>query len=252
MTETTAPVAGTPERAFLDANVIRGQLTNDILLSLADHDVFDPRWSQRVLDEMRRNRPDGVTDQRIDHRIAQMNKAFPTAMTTGFEALEPEMPADEKDKHVLAAAVHSGSSVLVTDNLKDFHPASDGPHAMRLNSLSGFLSRKLEEQPGRVLSGLRDMLARNRRDPHTMSQLIDKLASTKELRGFALKLDAVVPAEDRGTHDFLTTQQPHIGTGDGLRSPTGAVTTKPVLDPTRPRPTRSTSTPKDRGVDPRG
>jgi hypothetical protein len=70
------------ERAFLDANVIRGQLTNDILLSLAEQDLLNPRWSQTVLDEMRRNRPAGVSEQRIDRRIAAMNTYFPRAMTS--------------------------------------------------------------------------------------------------------------------------------------------------------------------------
>jgi hypothetical protein len=66
MTESNAPHAAATERAFLDANVIRGQLTNDILLSVAAQDVFEPRWSQDVIDEMRRNRPEGVSEQAID------------------------------------------------------------------------------------------------------------------------------------------------------------------------------------------
>ena len=119
MRESTAE-DGPPERAFLDANVIRGQLTNDILLSFAEQDLLNPRWSQTVLDEMRRNRPAGVIEQRIDRRIAAMNRYFPRAMTSGHDHLIPETQADAKDKHVLAAAVHSRCAVLVTDNVKDF------------------------------------------------------------------------------------------------------------------------------------
>src|SRR5262245_19540423 len=122
MTESNAPRAGAPERAFLDANVIRGQLTNDILLSVAAQDVYEPRWSQEVINEMRRNRPEGVSEHAIDRRIAQMNRFFPRAMTSEYEGLAPQMQADPKDQHVLAAAVHSGSDVLVTDNVKDFNP----------------------------------------------------------------------------------------------------------------------------------
>ena len=132
MTE-PAPTAGKrTETAFLDANVIRGQLTNDILLSLAEREVFNPRWSQTVLDEMRRNRPAGVSEKRIDHRIDAMNSFFPRAMTSGHEGLILGMNADLKDRHVLAAAVHSGSQVLVTDNVKDIDPPSTGPNAMRV------------------------------------------------------------------------------------------------------------------------
>ena len=66
-----------PEYALLDANVIRGQLTTDILLTLAEHELLEPFWSQGVIDEMRRNRPAGVTEQRIDRRIGTMNEYFP-------------------------------------------------------------------------------------------------------------------------------------------------------------------------------
>jgi predicted nucleic acid-binding protein len=147
-----------PERAFLDANVIRGQLTNDILLSLAEQDLLNPRWSQTVLDEMRRNRPAGVTEQRIDRRIAAMNTYFPRAMTSGHDHLIPEMQSDAKDKHVLAAAIHSRCAVLVTDNVKDFNPPSKGRYAMRVERLSQFLNRKLQEQTVRVASALQTMV----------------------------------------------------------------------------------------------
>ncbi|WP_433167504.1 PIN domain-containing protein [Kribbella sp. CA-247076] len=195
------------ERAFLDANVIRGQLTNDILMSVAHRDVFEPRWSQHVLDEMRRNRPEGVSEEKIDKRIATMNKVFPKAMTSGYEDLEPQMQADPKDKHVLAAAVRSESAVLVTDNVKDFNPPSTGPNAMRVEKLSQFLSRKLQENPQQVQGALQDMVNRNKRDPRTMSQLLDKMAAQPELRAFAQNLNSVVPPDQRGTAEVLTANQ---------------------------------------------
>jgi hypothetical protein len=71
-----------PRKAFLDANVLRGQLTTDTLLSLAHARLFEPHWSEQVLDEVRRNRPDGVPEHSIDSRFAQMNKIFPAAMTS--------------------------------------------------------------------------------------------------------------------------------------------------------------------------
>jgi hypothetical protein len=98
-----------PRKAFLDANILRGQLTTDTLLSLAHARLFEPRWSEPVLEEVRRNRPAGVLESSIDSRCAQMNKIFPAAMTSGYEPLMPQMRADEKDKHVLAAAVLSGA-----------------------------------------------------------------------------------------------------------------------------------------------
>jgi PIN domain len=230
MTESNAPQAAATERAFLDANVIRGQLTNDILLSVAAQDVVEPRWSQDVIDEMRRNRPDGVSEQAIDRRIGQMNRFFPRALTSGYEGLTPQMPADPKDQHVLAAAVHSRCDVLVSDNTKDFDPPSTGPRAMRVERLSQFLNRKLTEQPDRVQTALRDMVGRNRRAPQSMSQLIDELAEMPELRAFARKLNAVVRADQQGTSEVLTADQRRTAESvalDGVADARGATENSP-------------------------
>lgn len=203
-----SPQSGRPERAFLDANVIRGQQTTDVLLSLADNDVFQPRWTEHVIDEMRRNRPPGLSEKAIDRRIGMMNGAFEDAMTEAPpQALQDEMQADPKDKHVLAGAVHSESDVLVTNNLKDFDPPSSGPNAMRVEGLNQFLNRKLEEDPQRVQQGLQKMLDRSRREPKTMSALIDTMAQGEELQGFAQKLNTVVPPEQRGTSPVLTANE---------------------------------------------
>ncbi len=208
MTESFASTSGRPERAFLDANVIRGQQANDILLSLADNRVFEPRWTQQVIDEMRRNRPPGLSEKAIDRRITMMNAAFDDAMTEAPpQELQDQMQADPKDKHVLAGAVASDSDVLVTDNLKDFDPPSSGPNAMRVESLNQFLSRKLEEDPERVQQGLQDMLRRYRRDPRTMSALIDTMAEGQELKDFAKQLNTVVPPEQRGSSAALSGNQ---------------------------------------------
>jgi hypothetical protein len=202
--ETRQPRPERTETAFLDANVIRGQQTTDILLSLAGQRVFEPRWTQNVIDEMRRNRPPELSEAAIDKRITMMNKAFPRAMTEEPpQGLQERMQADPKDKHVLAGAVHSESDVLVTDNLKDFDAPTSGPDAMRVESLNQFLNRKLEEDPQRVQAGLQDMLSRYKRDPRTMSALIDTMAEGQELRDFAQKLNTVVPPEHRGTSPKL-------------------------------------------------
>ncbi len=196
--------ARAPERAFLDANVILGQLTTDVLLSLAAQDVFQPRWTQEVIDEMRRNRPPGVSEADVARRITRMNGAFADAMVEAPpQGLQDQMQADPKDKHVLAGAVHSRSGVLVTDNVKDFFPPTTGPHAMRVENLNQFLVRKLEEDPQQVQAGLQKMVSRNRREPKTMSALIDSMAEGQELRGFAQKLNTVVPPEQRGSSAVL-------------------------------------------------
>lgn len=60
--------------------------------------------------------------RQADRVVAAMTGAFPGAMVPAeaVARLEPAMANDEKDRHVLAAAVASGSEVVVTFNLVDF------------------------------------------------------------------------------------------------------------------------------------
>jgi predicted nucleic acid-binding protein len=209
--------------AFLDANVLRGQLTTDVMLSLADRKLFEPQWSAEVLDEVKRNRPAGVTAERADARFAQMGKAFPEALVTDYQHLMPEMQADEKDKHVLAAAVHGESDVLVTENTKDFAPPTSGPHAMKVERTSEFLNQMLEENPEQVVDAMQKMVDRNRRAPQTMPELIDKMATQQDLKGFAHKLNGMVPPEKQGSHPNLQATQAAKVALDGLPSASKAV-----------------------------
>jgi len=151
-------------------------------------------------------------------------------MTSGYEGLMPEMQADEKDKHVLAAAVHSKSTVLVTENTKDFDPPSSGPNAMKVERTSAFLNRLLAEYPDRVTSAMNKMVDRNRREPQTMPELIDKMATQTDLKGFAHKLNDVVPEGDRGTNTSLQTSQSMKAAMEGIAEPKGAAV-KPAQTP---------------------
>ncbi|MEV4261500.1 PIN domain-containing protein [Kribbella sp. NPDC049584] len=172
------------ERAFLDASVLRSRYTSAVLLSLADQDIFEPRWTQRVVDELRRT---GVPDQ----RIARMNQAFERAMIEPPpRGLHDEVRATPKYQHVLAGAVQSKSQVLVTGSRTEFDPPSTGPYAMRVEGVNQFLNRKLEEDPHRVLDGLQTVLAGSGRERATLATLIIAPDGEHELRSFAEKLNA--------------------------------------------------------------
>lgn len=63
----------------------------------------------------------GVDQDEIDKRVDIANQAFPVALVRNYEPLIEtlELP-DEKDRHVLAAAIKTNANVIVTNNLKDF------------------------------------------------------------------------------------------------------------------------------------
>ena len=92
----------------LDADVLFGIEVTDLLLTVATRRVFRAHWSPQILDEVRRNlalRPN-LTVEAVEHRIRQMNRALHGALTEIPENLIDTMPVNEKDRHVLALAVH--------------------------------------------------------------------------------------------------------------------------------------------------
>jgi predicted nucleic acid-binding protein len=108
--------------AFLDADVLFPVGLRDSLLWIAHFEVNSPRWSADVLKEMRKNileQHKHVAEKDLDEMVQDMQVAFPEAEVTGYQKLIDVMPVNEKDRHVLAAAVVAKVGVLVTNDFLD-------------------------------------------------------------------------------------------------------------------------------------
>lgn len=108
--------------AILDTNVIFPVIIRDLLFWFAFYDLYTPKWSNNIFDEwkdvMIRK---GVDEEEATKRVNKANLAFPDALVQNYEQLIPtfNLP-DQKDNHVMAAAIKSNADVIVTNNLKDF------------------------------------------------------------------------------------------------------------------------------------
>lgn len=106
----------------LDSCILYDSLLRDILLRLAEKELYQPIWSNIICDEVRRNLSKRVDHKMVDKLLTIMNNAFPEAIIDDYSALpninEPRI--NEKDRHVLAAAISSNAQVIVTNNLRDF------------------------------------------------------------------------------------------------------------------------------------
>jgi predicted nucleic acid-binding protein len=123
-----------PERGgpvLLDSSVLFPNVLRDTLLTLAEHDLFEPQWSTEILAEVRRNviaqRP--VPQSAIDRTLALMAATFEHATVEGWEPLVDQLHLpDPDDRHVLAAAIAGGAFTIVTANLRHFPVATLRPH----------------------------------------------------------------------------------------------------------------------------
>lgn len=128
-------------RALLDTCVLFKPLVCDTLLCIAEEELFQPLWSEDILDELRRSLLRyGVAKSGVDHRIGQMVEHFPGAMVTGHHSLINAMTNHSKDRHVLAAAVRGRADLIVTQNISDFPMGAVAPYDVEVTTQDGSYS----------------------------------------------------------------------------------------------------------------
>lgn len=164
-------------RVVLDANVLFPFTLRDTLLRAAAAGLYQAYWTEEILDEATRNLiSTGRMNQRQSaHLMAAIRRAFPESIIQGHEYLIPQMPNDEKDRHVCAAAVKAGAELIVTSNLKDFRHLPDGIEAQGPDV---FLQGLLDLSPDTIIAILRQQASALKRPPITFEQLLGALAKT--------------------------------------------------------------------------
>lgn len=161
----------------LDANVLYGIDVTDLMATMATRRLFRPHWSPQILDEVARNlakRPD-LDEASTGRRIGHMNRALPNALTDVPDELIDAMPVNDKDRHVIALAVHVGAPTIVTDNLKDFPAELCEPFDVEAVSADAFTLAQVHLHRVDVLSSIDAMAARRQRFPKTRADIIERL-----------------------------------------------------------------------------
>lgn len=164
-----------PFPALLDACVLYPFTLRDTLLRCAEGDLYQPYWSEEVLDEATRNlvRNSVMSEAKAKRLAAQMKRAFPEAMVDGHQDLIAAMRNHTKDRHVAAAAVKTGARVIVTFNLTDFQNLPDGFEAQ---SPDVFLCHLHDLDPDVMLGIIRQQAADLENPPRTALEIAQALA----------------------------------------------------------------------------
>ena len=144
----------------LDACVLCPPALCDILLRLAEHPrLYRPVFSAEILAEVKRTqitkfkRP--YSEEKADHWQKEVLKAFPEALIGSFDNLMPILTNDEKDRHVLAAAIKGQAQHIVTANLKHFKEADLAPWDITALHPQTYLLTLYEHSPERITDCLR-------------------------------------------------------------------------------------------------
>ena len=176
----------------LDTCVLYPLSIADILMRLAERELYDLYWSEGILAELGRVMQEkGASAEQASHRVGAMRRAFDAAMVSGeaIARLEPAMTNDPGDRHVLAAAVACGADAVVTANLRHFPPESCDPHGIDAIHPDDFLVTLYDLDPRTVQRTVIAQSAALRRPPVSRDELIEMLERAgvpkfaKRLRG---------------------------------------------------------------------
>ena len=167
----------------LDTNVIYPIDIRDLLFWFASYDLFTPKWSTHIFDEWKKVMArKGIDQEEINKRVTKAQKAFPDALVENYESLIDTLNLpDEKDKHVLAAAIKTNANIIVTNNLKDFPDDYLSKFGLSAKSADDFVTDNIDLNPGLAVEAFR-ALVMNRQNPN-----LDEFEVLDRFRKFGLK-----------------------------------------------------------------
>ena len=148
-------------------------------MHLALTDLYRARWTNLIHDEWTRNvlkqRPD-LKPEDLERTRSLMNAHVRDSLVTGFEHLIPsvELP-DADDRHVVAAAIHSGASLIVTFNLKDFPAETLQRHNLLTQHPDDFIFDLLDLHPALVCQAAANHRRSLKNPPKTADEYLDTL-----------------------------------------------------------------------------
>jgi PIN domain len=140
-------------------------------------DLYRPQWSAEILEEVTRNlREDrGLRADQADRLVSALRLHFSEAEVSGYETLIPTLTCHEKDRHVLAAAIRSRASLVVTFNLKDFPPTSLAPFDIEAWHPDAFLIHLFHMTLDVLITILNEQSGALRKPPTTFERVLETL-----------------------------------------------------------------------------
>ena len=111
------------DRVLVDANCLHKLYLRNLLLTLADCELIELRWSQEIIVETIRSLVKRFPNKSasVTYRLNSLNHHFRESLVIDYEYLVGKLGCrDKADEHVLAAAIHSQSKYLLTFNVSDF------------------------------------------------------------------------------------------------------------------------------------
>lgn len=181
MTNDSAEAVDRPV-VLCDACVLYSITMADLLTSLGEAGLYHPRWTREIHEEWIRNvienrRSSGtLTREKLEARRDAMIEAIEDSLVEGYEELIPTITIpDADDRHVLAAAIKSEATLILTINLKDFPQQTLAAWNLIAKHPDDFTSELLQSDQEAVVAVVREMRARRKRPPISAGDFLAQL-----------------------------------------------------------------------------
>jgi predicted nucleic acid-binding protein len=170
---------------IFDACVLYPAPLRDLLMHLAVTSLFRARWTDEIHDEWTRNvlknRTD-LTPERLQRTRDFMNKSVRDCLVTGYQDLIPSLSLPDKDdRHVLAAAIYAGASIIVTFNLKDFPATNLNEYGVKAQHPDDFIVNLIEMNHESVCEAVKQQRLNLKNPPKSVEESL----ATHEKQGLS-------------------------------------------------------------------
>ncbi|QPK94692.1 PIN domain-containing protein [Actinomyces sp. zg-332] len=161
-------------KVVLDTNVLVPSILRDVLLSLANEEIYKPVWSNEILEELERTLlvKLEVGEGQIKYLFEQFKIFFPDSCydLSLYSQTKPVGLKDKNDEHVIRLALVSGSETIVTENLQDF-PKEKLPEDIEVINSKEFLLNQLDLEPKEFFKALENVSYRQQKRGKNLSVL---------------------------------------------------------------------------------
>jgi predicted nucleic acid-binding protein len=168
-----------PPTAIIDACVLYSAPVRDLVVRLAQAGLLEARWSNEIHEEWIRSLLKAnprVTRERLNRTRSLMDAAIRDCVVTGhMQFVDSLALPDPEDRHVLAAAIHSGAELIVTFNLSDFPLPFLAPHGVVARHPDELFFELLERTPDEFCAAARFQRLALGNTPMTVEEFLAKL-----------------------------------------------------------------------------
>ncbi len=169
----------TAPTAIIDACVLYSAPIRDLVVRLAQAGLLQARWSDEIHEEWMRNllkNNPRVSRERLGRTRFLMDAAIRDSLVTGHSQLVDSLTLpDPDDRHVLAAAIHSGAGLIVTFNLMDFPLESVAPHGVEARHPDELFSELLDAASDEFCAAAQLQRLALKNPPMTVEAFLSKL-----------------------------------------------------------------------------